>query len=34
MVAGSGLDLTRLETYYMEGPKAFGYTFEGRAVKP
>jgi SAM-dependent methyltransferase len=34
MVAGSGLDLTRMETYYMAGPKAFGYTFEGRAVKP
>jgi ubiquinone/menaquinone biosynthesis C-methylase UbiE len=34
IVAGSGLDLTRLKTYYTEGPKAFGYTFEGRAVKP
>jgi SAM-dependent methyltransferase len=34
LVAESGLDLTRLETYYMSGPKAFGYTFEGRAVKP
>jgi ubiquinone/menaquinone biosynthesis C-methylase UbiE len=34
LVAGSGLDLTRLETYYVPGPKAFGYTFEGRAIKP
>ena len=33
LVAGSGLDLTRMETYYMPGPKAFGYTFEGTAVK-
>ncbi len=34
LVAGSGLDLTQMETYYMAGPKAFGYAFEGRAVKP
>lgn len=33
LVAESGLDLTQLETYYAQGPKAFGYTFEGTAVK-
>jgi ubiquinone/menaquinone biosynthesis C-methylase UbiE len=33
LVADSGLDLTRMETYYVQGPKAFGYTFEGTADK-
>lgn len=33
LVAGSGLELTRMENYYVQGPKAFGYMFEGRAVK-
>jgi ubiquinone/menaquinone biosynthesis C-methylase UbiE len=33
LVAGSGLELTRMENYYLQGPKAFGYTFEGTAVK-
>jgi ubiquinone/menaquinone biosynthesis C-methylase UbiE len=34
LVAGSGLDLNRLETYYVPGPKTFGYMYEGVAVKP
>jgi hypothetical protein len=33
LVAASGLDLTRVENYYASGPKAYGYTFEGLAVK-
>jgi len=32
-VAGSGLQLTRLDTYYMKGSRALGYTFEGIATK-
>jgi ubiquinone/menaquinone biosynthesis C-methylase UbiE len=34
LIAQSGLQVTRLETYYAEGPKLFGYMFEGTAVKP
>lgn len=34
LLANSGLQLTTLDTYYLEGPKSFGYTFEGRAAKP
>jgi ubiquinone/menaquinone biosynthesis C-methylase UbiE len=34
LVAASGLEVTRLENYYMKGPRAIGYTFEGMAVKP
>jgi ubiquinone/menaquinone biosynthesis C-methylase UbiE len=33
LVAGSGLELANVENYYVQGPKAFGYTFEGTAVK-
>ena len=32
--AAAGLELTRLDTYYMRGPRALGYTFEGVAVRP
>ncbi len=34
LVAGSGLELTKLENYYAQGPKPLGYMFEGVAVKP
>jgi len=34
LVTASGLELTRLETYYMKGPRPMEYTFEGIAVKP
>jgi len=34
LVAVAGLELTRLDTYYMQGPRALGYTFEGVAVRP
>ena len=33
LVAASGLELTRLENYYVKGPRATGYIFEGIAVK-
>jgi hypothetical protein len=33
LVAESGLDLTQVENYHASGPKAYGYTFEGLAVK-
>ena len=32
--ASAGLELTRLDTYYMKGPRALGYTFEGVGVRP
>lgn len=31
LVRGSGLDLAQLETFYMKGPKFFGYMFLGQA---
>jgi ubiquinone/menaquinone biosynthesis C-methylase UbiE len=34
MVAAAGLELTRMDTYYMKGPQPLGYTFEGVAVRP
>ena len=34
LVTASGLEVTRLETYYMKAPRAMQYTFEGVAVKP
>jgi ubiquinone/menaquinone biosynthesis C-methylase UbiE len=33
LVTASGLEVTGLETYYMKGPRAMQYTFEGIAVK-
>lgn len=33
LVAGSGLKITELSTYYAKGPRAFGYFFEGVAVR-
>ncbi len=33
LVTASGLELTQLETFYMKGPRAMEYTFEGIAVK-
>lgn len=33
LVSGSGLDVTRLDNYYIKGPKFFGYMFEGVATK-
>jgi ubiquinone/menaquinone biosynthesis C-methylase UbiE len=34
LVAAAGLELTRLDTYFMKGPRALGYTFEGVAIRP
>ena len=33
LVAGSGLELAGMQNYYAQGPRPFGYMFEGRAVK-
>jgi ubiquinone/menaquinone biosynthesis C-methylase UbiE len=33
LVSASGLEVTQLETFYMKGPRAMEYTFEGIAVK-
>jgi ubiquinone/menaquinone biosynthesis C-methylase UbiE len=33
LVAAAGLELIRIDTYYMKGPRALGYTFEGIATK-
>ena len=34
LVARAGLELTRLDNYYLNGPRAFGYMFDGVATKP
>ena len=34
LVAAAGLELTQMNTYYMKGPRALGYTFEGVAIRP
>ena len=34
LVAAAGLEPTWLDTYYMKGPRALGYTFEGAAIRP
>jgi ubiquinone/menaquinone biosynthesis C-methylase UbiE len=34
LVADAGLKLTRLDNYYLKGPRAFGYMFDGVATKP
>jgi ubiquinone/menaquinone biosynthesis C-methylase UbiE len=34
LVAGAGLDVTQMQTYYLPGPHALGYMFEGVAAKP
>jgi len=33
LVAGAGLEVTRLQTYYMPGPRALTWTFEGVASR-
>ena len=33
LVAGAGFEVGRLENFFMRGPKAFGYMFEGVAIK-
>ncbi len=30
---GAGFTVTRMENYYMRGPKPMGYMFEGLATK-
>ncbi len=34
LVAGAGLELARMDNYYAQGPRPFGYMFEGVAIKP
>jgi hypothetical protein len=33
LIAHSGLELSRMTTYYAKGPRPFGYMFEGVATK-
>lgn len=33
LITGSGLIMTRLDRYYLGGPKPFGYSYEGVATK-
>ena len=33
MLAEAGLTITQLDTYYLPGPKPFGYLYEGAAAK-
>jgi ubiquinone/menaquinone biosynthesis C-methylase UbiE len=33
LITGSGLDVTRLDTYYLRGLKSLNYTYEGVATK-
>jgi len=33
LVAGAGLEVTRLDNYYLKGPRAFGYMFDGVAAR-
>jgi len=33
LITGSGLEMTRMDTYYLSGPKPFGYSYEGVATK-
>jgi len=32
-VVDAGLELARLDNYYLKGPRAFGYMFDGVATK-
>jgi len=34
LIEASGLELAKIDNYYLEGPKAFGYMYEGVAAKP
>jgi SAM-dependent methyltransferase len=34
LVDGAGFDITQVRNYYLSGPKAIGYTYEGVATKP
>jgi ubiquinone/menaquinone biosynthesis C-methylase UbiE len=34
LLTAAGFELTRLDTFYMESARAWGYTFEGVATKP
>lgn len=34
LVTDAGLELTRLDNYYLKGARAWAYTFEGVATKP
>ena len=34
LLTGAGFELTRLDTFYLAAPRAWGYTFEGVATRP
>jgi hypothetical protein len=33
LIAAAGLDMATIDTYFLPGPKVFGYTFEWVATK-
>ena len=34
LVADAGLETLRIDNFYMKGPKALGYMYEGVAARP
>lgn len=34
LIEASGLELAKIANYHLQGPKAFGYMYEGVAAKP
>jgi ubiquinone/menaquinone biosynthesis C-methylase UbiE len=34
LLAEAGLEVTRMDNYYLKGPKPFGYMYEGMAERP
>jgi ubiquinone/menaquinone biosynthesis C-methylase UbiE len=34
LIARAGLDIASMQNYFAAGPKAFGYMYEGSAIKP
>ncbi|HET9731747.1 MAG TPA: class I SAM-dependent methyltransferase [Acidimicrobiales bacterium] len=34
LLAGTGFEITRMDRYYIKGPRALGYMFEGVATRP
>jgi len=34
LIEASGLELPKISNYHLQGPKAFGYMYEGIAAKP
>ncbi len=34
LLVAAGFEVTRLDTFYLDGPRTWGYTFEGVATRP